>query len=83
MIRGVIFDLDGVLVLTDELHFQSWRQLTAQEGIHFDRAVNQRLRGISRMESLEIVLERAPRTYSPAEKVALAERKNAAFLALM
>ena len=83
MIRGVIFDLDGVLVLTDELHFQSWQQLTAKEGIYFDRQINERLRGISRTESLEIVLERAPRAYTPAEKVALAERKNAAFLALM
>ncbi|HPM24655.1 MAG TPA: beta-phosphoglucomutase [Phycisphaerae bacterium] len=80
MIRGVIFDLDGVLVLTDELHFQSWQQLTAAEGIHFDRSINQRLRGISRMESLEIVLERATRKYTSAEKAALAERKNSIYL---
>jgi beta-phosphoglucomutase len=70
-------------VLTDELHFQSWQQLTAKEGIYFDHAINNRLRGISRMESLEIVLERAPRAYASAEKAALAARKNAAFLALM
>ncbi len=76
MIRGVIFDLDGVLVTTDELHFQSWQQLAAAEGIPFDRATNERLRGISRMESLEIVLERSPRKYTPEEKLALAERKN-------
>jgi beta-phosphoglucomutase len=79
----VIFDLDGVLVATDELHFQSWQQLTAAEGIYFDRTINHRLRGISRMESLEIVLERAPRTYTESEKVALAERKNAFFVALL
>lgn len=79
MIRGVIFDLDGVLVSTDELHYQSWRQFTAEEGIPFDRAVNHRLLGISRMESLEIVLERSPRRYTPQEKAVLAERKNAIF----
>lgn len=76
MIRGVIFDLDGVLVTTDELHFQSWVRLTAEDGIAFDRAVNERLRGVSRMESLAIVLERSPRDYAPGERVALAERKN-------
>ncbi len=76
MIRGVIFDLDGVLVTTDELHYQSWKRLTQQEGIEFDREINHRLRGIGRMESLEIVLERAPRTYTPQEKLELAERKN-------
>jgi beta-phosphoglucomutase len=82
MIRGVIFDLDGVIVLTDELHFQSWMQLTAEEGIPFDRALNQRLRGLGRLESLAIVLERAPRTYTPAEQAALAQRKQTCFLEL-
>jgi beta-phosphoglucomutase len=76
MIRGVIFDLDGVLVTTDELHFQSWIKLTNEEGIRFDRRINERLRGVSRMESLAIVLERSPRAYSDAEKQALADRKN-------
>jgi beta-phosphoglucomutase len=82
MIRGVIFDLDGVIVLTDELHFQSWMRLTAEEGIPFDRALNQRLRGLGRLESLAIVLERAPRTYTPAEQAGLAKRKQAYFLDL-
>lgn len=83
MVRGVIFDLDGVLVTTDELHYQSWRQVTDAEGIYFDRTINHRLRGISRMESLEIVLERAPRQYSAAEKAVLAERKTAIFRQLI
>ncbi len=83
MICGVIFDLDGVLVTTDELHYQSWRQITDAEGIYFDRTINHRLRGISRMESLEIVLERSPRTYSAEEKAALAERKTAFFRKLI
>jgi beta-phosphoglucomutase len=83
MIRGVIFDLDGVLVATDESHYRAWKQLADEEGIPFDRAINERLRGVSRMESLAIILERAPRSYMPQERAALAERKNAAFRAML
>ena len=79
MIRGVIFDLDGVLVSTDELHYRAWKQLADAEGIPFDRTINHRLRGVSRMASLEILLERASRAYSAAEKSAMADRKNAAY----
>jgi len=83
MIEGVIFDLDGVLVSTDELHYQAWKRLADEEGIHFDRRINHRLRGVSRMQSLEILLERAARRYSPTEKTALAERKNATYRRLL
>jgi beta-phosphoglucomutase len=83
MIRGVIFDLDGVLVTTDELHYRSWQRLADEEGIRFDRRINERLRGISRTESLEIVLEGSPRAYSPDEKHALADRKNAYYRELV
>jgi len=76
MIRGVIFDLDGVLVSTDEFHYRAWKRMADEEGIPFDRQVNERLRGVSRMDSLGIILERAPRPYSEQEKLALAERKN-------
>ncbi len=76
MVRGVIFDLDGVLVTTDEFHYLSWKEIADAEGIYFDRQINHRLRGVSRMTSLEIVLERSPRRYSESEKLALAERKN-------
>ena len=79
VIRAVIFDLDGVVVTTDEFHYRAWRQLADEEGIYFDRNINHRLRGVSRMESLEIVLERSPRTYTPEEKLRLAERKNATY----
>lgn len=48
MIKGAIFDLDGVLVSTDELHFAAWKELADREGIYFDRAINERLRGVSR-----------------------------------
>lgn len=75
-IKGVIFDLDGVVVSTDNCHYKAWKQMADEEGIYFDREINERLRGVSRMESLEIVLEKASKQYSQAEKAALAEKKN-------
>ncbi|KPK65652.1 MAG: beta-phosphoglucomutase [Planctomycetes bacterium SM23_32] len=78
-VEAVIFDLDGVIVSTDEYHFQAWKQLADAEGIPFGREDNERLRGVSRMESLEILLEKASRAYSDAEKTAMAERKNAIY----
>jgi beta-phosphoglucomutase len=68
-----------VLVSTDELHYRSWKELADAEGIPFDRQTNHRLRGVSRMKSLEIVLERSKRAYSDDEKRSLAERKNRAY----
>lgn len=82
MIQAVIFDLDGVLVTTDELHYRAWRQLVDEEGIKgFTREENLRQRGVSRMASLEVVLEKADRQYSDEEKFALAERKNDIYVA--
>ena len=69
--KAVIFDLDGVLVSTDELHYQAWLQIARSEGISFDRTLNDRLRGVSRMQSLEIILERAGHGYAQKEKEAL------------
>ena len=60
MIRGVIFDLDGVLVHTDELHFRAWSCIAEELGIPFDRGANDRLRGVSRAESLERLLALKP-----------------------
>lgn len=76
MIKAVIFDLDGVIVSTDDCHFRAWKRMADEEGIYFDRGINNRLRGVSRMASLDIVLERAKREYSEREKQELAERKN-------
>ncbi len=74
--KGVIFDLDGVIVSTDDLHFKAWKEMADGEGIYFDKEINNRLRGVSRMESLNIILERAARNYSMEEKLLLAEKKN-------
>ena len=76
MIKAVIFDLDGVIVSTDDCHYEAWKKMADEEGIYFDKTINNRLRGVSRMESLEIVLERAEKEYSEEEKLQLAERKN-------
>ena len=83
MIKGIVFDLDGVLVSTDELHYRAWKALAGRLGIPFDRAQNDRCRGISRMESLEIVLERSPKSFSPEEKAALAAEKNNNYRAML
>ena len=74
--EGVIFDLDGVICFTDKYHYQAWKAVADEIGVYFDETINNRLRGISRMDSLEIILERAERAYTPEEKEALAEKKN-------
>lgn len=58
-LNAVIFDLDGVICFTDKYHFQAWKKLADEEGIYFDEEINDRLRGVSRMDSLDIILERA------------------------
>lgn len=74
--EGVIFDLDGVICFTDKYHYQAWKAVADEIGVYFDETINNRLRGVSRMDSLEIILERAERAYTPEEKEALAEKKN-------
>ncbi|NLY18936.1 MAG: beta-phosphoglucomutase [Clostridiaceae bacterium] len=76
LIEAVIFDLDGVIVSTDEYHYQAWQKLADDENIYFDRVINERLRGVGRMGCLEIILERATRDYTTEEKKELADRKN-------
>ena len=82
-ILGVIFDLDGVIVSTDNCHYLAWKRMADEEGIAFDRTVNERLRGVSRMESLAIILEKATKAYSQQEKLAMAERKNRYYVELI
>ncbi|OFY60337.1 MAG: beta-phosphoglucomutase, partial [Bacteroidetes bacterium RBG_19FT_COMBO_42_10] len=56
-IRGCIFDLDGVIVDTAKYHFLAWKRLADQMGVHFTEKDNERLKGVSRMDSLDIILE--------------------------
>lgn len=76
MKKAVIFDLDGVIVSTDRYHYEAWKSIADEEGIYFDGIINNRLRGVGRMESLEIILERAGKEYSSEEKTAMAQKKN-------
>lgn len=76
MIQAVIFDLDGVIVSTDEYHFQAWQRLAHEEEIPFTEKDNEQLKGVSRMESLEIILKQSQKNYTAEAKVEMAERKN-------
>lgn len=81
--QGVIFDLDGVICSTDEYHYLAWKALADRLGIPFDRERNNLLRGVSRMASLEIILEKADKTYTETEKAALAQEKNTLYRSLL
>ncbi|MGF1607554.1 MAG: beta-phosphoglucomutase [Rhodothalassiaceae bacterium] len=81
--QGIIFDLDGVLVDTAELHFQAWKRLADRLGVPFDRQANERLKGVSRMASLDILLEPTGDRYGPVEREAMAAEKNADYVALI
>ena len=82
-IKGIIFDLDGVICSTDEYHYQAWKSLADELGIYFDRSINDRLRGVSRMASLDIILERSEKQYTEEEKIQLAEIKNTRYVELL
>lgn len=75
-IKAVIFDVDGVLLSTDEEHYLAWKRLADEESIYFDRTINSRLRGVSRLDCVDIILERSEKQHSKAEKLELATRKN-------
>lgn len=75
-IKAVIFDLDGVVVSTDEYHYEAWKRMSDEEDIYFDREVNEGLRGVSRMEALDMILSKSEKSYSLKEKEELAQRKN-------
>ncbi|MYM71582.1 beta-phosphoglucomutase [Duganella sp. FT134W] len=74
--KAVIFDLDGVITDTAHYHYLAWKQLAESQGVHFDHAFNENLKGIDRMGSLDLILASSSRTYTPEEKLALADAKN-------
>jgi beta-phosphoglucomutase len=82
-VEAVIFDLDGVIVSTDELHYLAWKKMADKESIPFDRTINHRLRGVSRMESLNIILEQSTKSYTDEEKKQLASYKNDIYVELL
>jgi len=82
--KAIIFDLDGVICHTDQYHYLAWKTLADQLGIYFDREINNRLRGVSRMESLEIILEKYKgEPLSDQAKVQYAEEKNNIYKVLL
>lgn len=74
--KGIIFDLDGVICHTDKYHYQAWKKLADKLGIYFDQEINNRLRGVSRMESFDIILEKYHGQMSQEDKVRYAAEKN-------
>ncbi|MGA2976709.1 MAG: beta-phosphoglucomutase [Spirochaetia bacterium] len=72
----VVFDLDGVLTDTAELHFKGWERLCAEENIPFSRAVNEHLRGVGRQDSFRIILGQAGISKEPEDIERLSARKN-------
>lgn len=82
-IHAIIFDLDGVICFTDKYHYQAWKELADREGIYFDEKINDRLRGVSRMQSLDIIFERASREYTEEEKESMAAMKNESYVKLL
>lgn len=83
MIKTVIFDLDGVIVSTDDYHYQAWKMLANREGIPFDRERNNLLRGVSRRASLEIILEKGKKSYTEEEKEGMMKAKNDCYVSLL
>ena len=81
--KAVIFDFDGVICHTYMYHYQAWKQIADELGIYFDEEINNRLRGVSRMESFEIILERYEGTMSLEDKVVYTTRKNEAYKELL
>src|SRR5476651_71588 len=74
--KAVIFDLDGVITDTAHYHYLAWKRLAETQGVHFDHAFNENLKGIDRMGSLDLILASAAKQYTPEEKLALADEKN-------
>ncbi len=83
MIRGFLFDLDGVLVDTAQYHFLAWQRMAAQLGIHFSEAENEQLKGVSRAESLNRILAWGGKTLTDAEKQHWMALKNDGYLELV
>lgn len=81
--EAVIFDLDGVICFTDKYHYQAWKVVADELGIYFDEEINNRLRGVSRMESFEIILERYDGTMSEEDKLAYTAKKNEIYKELL
>lgn len=75
-IKAFIFDLDGVITDTSSLHEKAWRKMAQEENIPFPEHLSDKLRGVSRHRSLELILESSDKTYTKEEFQALMDKKN-------
>ncbi len=80
MIKACIFDLDGVIVDTAKYHYLAWQRLAKELGVSFTLEDNERLKGVSRIRSLEIILEIGGLHFNEAQKEEMATRKNQWFV---
>lgn len=83
MIKGIIFDLDGVIVSTDEYHYLAWKEVFTTFNIHLTREDNNLLRGVSRMECVNIICNLYGLTLNKEEKERVASFKNELYLKLL
>ncbi|MEI6286332.1 MAG: beta-phosphoglucomutase [Bacillota bacterium] len=83
--KAVIFDLDGIITDTAKYHYIAWKNMAQKIGIEIDEVFNEKLKGISRMGSLELILEQGGKTgvFNATEKDQLATDKNAEYLELL
>ncbi|MBE7219071.1 MAG: beta-phosphoglucomutase [Caulobacteraceae bacterium] len=82
-VRALVFDLDGVLTDTARAHYAAWKEIADAVGAPFDEHANEALKGVDRMGSLDLILQKAPRPFDAAEREALAARKNARYRELI
>ena len=83
MCEAVIFDLDGVIVDTAKYHYQAWKQIADEEGIYFDEVINEKLKGVSRQESLNIIVKSSAKGYTQEQLKKTAEIKNEMYVKLL
>lgn len=81
--KGAIFDLDGVLVDTAKYHYLAWKELAEELGFEFKESDNERLKGVSRMRSLEILLEVGGIEATENEKLRMAQEKNERYVKML
>jgi beta-phosphoglucomutase len=81
--EAVIFDLDGVICHTDHYHYLAWKKVADELGIYFDEIINNRLRGVSRKESFDIILERYDKVMREEDKEKYLAKKNEGYKKLL
>ena len=79
-LKAVIFDLDGVIADTARFHYQAWKKLASEIGINLTYEFNENLKGVGRMESLDLILALTEKDYLNEEKIGLANKKNRYYL---